>query len=479
MKRMLSSLICVAMSFACSLTAFAGGPLSEDDTLANENTESTAAVMTATSLPSGLSLGATYTIKSKASPSSTDYMLNFYGKNDYDKANIDVWKRDGSQDQRFRIISSNGGYKLEALSSSRRVLDAYRISGQLQNGCNADVWEDNDDAAQKLVFNKTASGYTICLESNPTLALTAESMTNGGNVKFATLNANANNQKWEFEKLDDYSSFYGGLGWTYPLFNNTPTRISAGYKGYDGHHGMDIPASEGTLVRSAAAGTVVVSYCSLNDTEDNSQNQGCGYAIAVKTNYKDPETGNELIYMYHHLCEAPKLANGTVLKEGAAIGKGVQVGKVGTTGNSTNNHLHMQVTRNGHWHHYKDYYNSINPILFYPNISFTGDDVVSLSIEDEPTVSSFIKGEPIESIMTDEHINKYIVDISIIEYIGEENFTSWLEETKKVKDDITLQDLLYDFSIDKPLFSKITKGSGFENAYNFDYIASNYTAELN
>ncbi len=198
MKRFFSILLCLSMFLGCSLTAFAGGPITEEDELAANSMENTAAVM---SLPSGLSVGKTYTIKSMAS-GSTSYMLNVHGGNDNDGTAVDMWQNDGSPEQRFKIISTGAGYKLEALCSSKRVLDAYR---PLKDGCKADIWEADDDQAQVLtITNSNSSGYyNICLASNPTLALTAVSLTNGGAVQFKTLNANSNNQKWKFIQPND------------------------------------------------------------------------------------------------------------------------------------------------------------------------------------------------------------------------------------------------------------------------------------
>ncbi len=210
MKRLFCTLLCTIVCLSCSLTAFAGGLTTQ-----NENSVSTANISsTATSLqtrsvaplPSGLSVGDTYILKSKASPTSTDYMLNVYAGYDSDGTNICLWEKDGSPEQRFKIVSSSNGYKLEALCATRRVLDAYRNpSNQLVSGCNADIWTANDDEAQNLVISGNSSGYTICLASNPTLALTANSIEEQGNVTFSTL-TNANNQKWLFVRPNDVLS---------------------------------------------------------------------------------------------------------------------------------------------------------------------------------------------------------------------------------------------------------------------------------
>lgn len=461
MKKLVTLFLCLALFLGISIKCFAGG-LAETHEITTDINQIGSEVATI-STSNELEVGEIYNIRSMNSLNSSPYMLNVWGGIDSDGTRIDMWQKDSSVEQKFQLIESGNYYKLRAMCTSDKVLDAYR---PIQSGCTVDIWSNNDDAAQQLIISgSNSSGYVISLASDSSLALTAISNTNDGAVKFNTYTG-ASNQKWVFTIAEDSSEFYGNLGWTYPFYNNTPVRISAGYKGYSGHHGMDLPASAGTLVRSAAAGTVFKSFWIFdNEANDNTDLNGCGYAIAVETDCVDPETGNNLIYMYHHLQEAPKLANGTILKAGASVAKGIQIGKVGTTGNSTGNHLHMQVTRNGHWHHYNNYDNSINPIYFYPNISFTGDTSIH---------SNNLSVATLSETYNEEYINKYIVDVSIIEYIGEDKFMSWVNEQKKNAKELTVQNLLTDFSINKLEFTEITKDSGFENIYNFDYITSNY-----
>lgn len=127
-------------------------------------------------------------------------MLNVWGGFDVDKTRVDMWLRDATIAQRFSIIVSGSYYKLRALCSSTRVLDAYRNSdGSITSGCQADIWSNNDDAAQQLIIEgSSTSGYTICLASKPSLALTAVDLSNDGAVQFRT-KTGAKNQRWCFE----------------------------------------------------------------------------------------------------------------------------------------------------------------------------------------------------------------------------------------------------------------------------------------
>lgn len=90
------------------------------------------------------------------------------------------------------------------------------------------------------------------------------------------------------------------------------------------HKGHDYAASAGTPIYAAAAGTVVIAGYSYS----------AGYWVVINH-------GNGLVSKYMHMCEMP------MVSAGSRVAKGQQIGKVGTTGQSTGNHLHFQVELNG------------------------------------------------------------------------------------------------------------------------------------
>ena len=90
------------------------------------------------------------------------------------------------------------------------------------------------------------------------------------------------------------------------------------------HNGIDIPAPSGTPIYAPLGGVVVVNAC---------QAGGAGNYITI-------DHGNGLGTVYMHMLEKSPLSIGSVV----AVGQ--QIGRIGTTGASTGNHLHFEVHEN-------------------------------------------------------------------------------------------------------------------------------------
>ncbi|PID70278.1 hypothetical protein CSB37_02740 [bacterium DOLZORAL124_38_8] len=103
-------------------------------------------------------------------------------------------------------------------------------------------------------------------------------------------------------------------------------------KEYNGSHpGMDIKAPKGTPVHAFANGIV---------TKVKRQNTGYGLHIVIAhPNVPDPKNANKKVTLYSayaHLSAA-------LVKEGQVVDKGDIIGKVGSSGMATANHLHLQL----------------------------------------------------------------------------------------------------------------------------------------
>lgn len=127
-------------------------------------------------------------------------------------------------------------------------------------------------------------------------------------------------------KASDYAT--GEFEWP---TNGTVTsgfghRSSPGGIGSTNHQGMDIGAPTGNPVTAADGGKVVWAG-----------DKGDGYG-----NYVVIDHGNGYKTLYGHL-------SGYEVKQGQIVKKNQQIGKVGSTGNSTGPHLHFGVMENDHY----------------------------------------------------------------------------------------------------------------------------------
>ena len=98
-------------------------------------------------------------------------------------------------------------------------------------------------------------------------------------------------------------------------------RISQYFSG--SHRGIDIPAPFGTPILAAASGTVI--------------SAGWGGSFG---NYVQISHANGYATLYAHMSSIG-------VQVGDRVSQGQEIGRVGSTGRSTGNHLHFEVTRNG------------------------------------------------------------------------------------------------------------------------------------
>lgn len=90
------------------------------------------------------------------------------------------------------------------------------------------------------------------------------------------------------------------------------------------HSGLDISAPYGTPIKAAASGTVTFS---------GNANDGYGYYVIISH-------GNGVTTVYAHCSQL-------LVSAGQKVSQGEIIAKVGSTGNSTGNHLHLEVRKNG------------------------------------------------------------------------------------------------------------------------------------
>ena len=112
-------------------------------------------------------------------------------------------------------------------------------------------------------------------------------------------------------------------GMTFPAPSYTRVSSRYGYRSSGFHGGVDLAAPGGSPILAARAGKVLTAT----------------YHYSYG-NYVIVDHGGGISTLYAH---ASKL----LVKKGQTVKKGQQIAKVGTTGNSTGNHLHFEVRING------------------------------------------------------------------------------------------------------------------------------------
>lgn len=176
---------------------------------------------------------------------------------------------------------------------------------------------------------------------NPTFAFTA-----WGEYRDipATLIRELAGNEWEDWMVADIAEedvVWNGENYLWPVPGHTYLSSQFGWRDLDGdgakesfHSGIDIPAAAGTPIYAAAPGRV-------------STNAHWSYGICVKVS-----VNGETINIYGHMQER---AEG--ITDGVMVQAGQLIGYVGSTGNSTGNHLHFEVNVGG---------SSTNPLAYFP-----------------------------------------------------------------------------------------------------------------
>lgn len=116
----------------------------------------------------------------------------------------------------------------------------------------------------------------------------------------------------------------GSMIWPLPGHTSLTTHFGESDAfGNPGHRGIDIPAPEGTPILAAHTGTVLI--CGWNDSFGNQVliDDGAGFSTR-----------------YAHM-------TATAVSPGAVVTAGQVIGYVGSTGDSTGNHLHFEVSVGG------------------------------------------------------------------------------------------------------------------------------------
>lgn len=131
-------------------------------------------------------------------------------------------------------------------------------------------------------------------------------------------------------------------GYISPLSGRTKSNITTGYYGYSGHTGVDFACGASTPVLAVKSGTVVISTALKRA---NGTYKSYGEYVVI-----DHHDGTMTLY-------AHMLSRSRTVSPGQEVSQGQQIGQVGSTGNSTGNHLHFEVRVGG---------SPVNPTPYLP-----------------------------------------------------------------------------------------------------------------
>lgn len=118
-------------------------------------------------------------------------------------------------------------------------------------------------------------------------------------------------------------------GFICPLSGKSKRNITTGMNGYRGHTGVDFACPEGTPILAAKSGRVIKSEAKIRN--------GKYYSYG---NYVTITHGDGTMTLYAHMSRRAVSTN-------EQVSQGQVIGYVGSTGNSTGNHLHFEIFVSG------------------------------------------------------------------------------------------------------------------------------------
>lgn len=181
---------------------------------------------------------------------------------------------------------------------------AKKVSEQLE----AEQQQINDEIAE-LSRKEAEAAAAAAAAKKQSSSSSSSSSSSGSSAQYSS--GGSGSMIWPCPTYTYISSYFGGR--VHPITG----------KWQGGHKGIDVASGKGNPVIAAASGTVVKSYLSSS------------YG-----NYVVISHGGGLMTAYAHMTKR-------MVSVGDTVAAGEQIGTVGSTGNSTGNHLHFEVYQNG------------------------------------------------------------------------------------------------------------------------------------
>lgn len=130
---------------------------------------------------------------------SSNYVLDVYGGYTWNKANVQLFAKNGTDAQAFNVAHDSQGYVTFTNINSGKVLEV--AGSRAGNNENVQQYSLDGSRAQKWVVQKYGSGYTIisALDPNFVLDLSGALVMNGRNIGLYQNNG-SKAQQWNFSK---------------------------------------------------------------------------------------------------------------------------------------------------------------------------------------------------------------------------------------------------------------------------------------
>ena len=130
---------------------------------------------------------------------SSNYVLDVYGGYTWNKANVQLFAKNGTDAQAFKVTHDSQGYVTFTNVNSGKVLEVE--GSRAGNNANVQQYSLDGSRAQKWVVQKYGSGYTIisALDPNFVLDLSGALVMNGRNIGLYQNNG-SKAQQWNFSK---------------------------------------------------------------------------------------------------------------------------------------------------------------------------------------------------------------------------------------------------------------------------------------
>lgn len=130
---------------------------------------------------------------------SSNYVLDVYGGYTWNKANVQLFAKNGTDAQAFKVTHDSQGYVTFTNVNSGKVLEV--AGSRAGNNANVQQYSLDGSRAQKWVVQKNGSSYTIisALDPNFVLDLSGALVMNGRNIGLYQSNG-SKAQQWNFSK---------------------------------------------------------------------------------------------------------------------------------------------------------------------------------------------------------------------------------------------------------------------------------------